>query len=51
MQGFAILTGLRTRLGSNGSCLKEVQTTKTGFALCPTSPDTLKTLEATVLEY
>jgi hypothetical protein len=46
MQGYAILTGLRTQLGSEGPLLKEVQATKTGFALCPASPDALKTLES-----
>jgi hypothetical protein len=46
MAGYAILTGLRSRLGSDGPLLKEVQTTKTGFALCPASLDALKSLEA-----
>lgn len=46
MQGYAILTKLRTLLGPDGPLLKEVQTTKTGFALCPTTPDALKALEA-----
>jgi hypothetical protein len=46
MQGHAILGGLRTHLGPNGDLLKEVQTTKTGFALYPSSPDALIALEA-----
>ena len=46
MQGFAVLTSLRAGLGADGPLLKEVQTTKTGFALCPASPDALKVLEA-----
>jgi hypothetical protein len=46
MQGYAILTSLRAQLGPDGSLLKEVQATKTGFALCPTSPNDLKALEA-----
>ena len=46
MQGYAIHTSLRAQLGPDGSLLKEVQATKTGFALCPTSPNDLKALEA-----
>ena len=46
MQGYAILTSLRAQLGPDASLLKEVQATKTGFALCPTSPNDLKALEA-----
>jgi hypothetical protein len=46
MQGYAVLTSLRTNLGTDGPLLKDVQTTKTGFALCPTTPDALAALEA-----
>jgi hypothetical protein len=46
MDGYAILSGLRAQLGTDAGLLKEVQVTKTGFALCPASPDALKTLEA-----
>jgi hypothetical protein len=46
IQGYAILTSLRSQLGSNSSALKEVQPTKTGFALCPSSLDALTALEA-----
>jgi hypothetical protein len=46
MQAYAIYASLRTQLRSNGSVLKEVQPTKTGFALCPSSPNGLSALEA-----
>jgi hypothetical protein len=46
MQAYAIYTSLRAELGSNGPLLKEVQPTKTGFALCPSSPNGLSALEA-----
>lgn len=45
MQGYAVLTSLRANLGSDGPLLKDVQTTKTGFALCPTTPNALEALE------
>jgi hypothetical protein len=46
MQGYAVLSSLRAKLGADGPLLKDVQATKTGFALCPASPDALKALEA-----
>ena len=46
MQGYAVLTSLRANLGTDGPLLKDVQTTKTGFALCPATPDALVSLEA-----
>jgi hypothetical protein len=46
MQAYAIYSSLRAKLGSNGTALKEVQSTKTGFALCPSSPEALSILEA-----
>jgi hypothetical protein len=46
MQAYAIYSSLRAKLGSNGTALKEVQSTKTGFALCPSSPVALSILEA-----
>jgi hypothetical protein len=46
MQSYAIYSSLRAKLGSNGPALKEVQSTKTGFALCPSSSEALATLEA-----
>lgn len=46
MQAYAIYSSLRAKLGSNGPALKEVQSTKTGFALCPSSPEAIVTLEA-----
>ena len=46
IQAYAIFSGLRIQLGSNSSLLKEVQATKTGFALCPPSSDSLPALEA-----
>ena len=46
MQAYAIYSSLRAKLGSNGTALKEVQSTKTGFALCPSSPEALAILEA-----
>jgi hypothetical protein len=42
---YAIYSSLRARLGPNGALLKEVQPTKTGFALCPSTPDGLALLE------
>ncbi|EED15778.1 hypothetical protein TSTA_009030 [Talaromyces stipitatus ATCC 10500] len=46
MEAYAIYSSLRSQLNSNSSALKEVQATKTGFALCPSSPEALLTLEA-----
>ena len=46
LQDYAITTSLRAKLGPDGLLLKEVQTIKSGFALCPTTLDALKTLEA-----
>jgi hypothetical protein len=46
MQAYAIYSCLRAQLGSNGPALKEVQPTKSGFAICPSSPEALATLEA-----
>jgi hypothetical protein len=46
MQGYAVLTRLRASLGADSSHLKDVQATKTGFALCPASPASLIALEA-----
>jgi hypothetical protein len=46
MEAYAIYSSLRAKLGSNGIALKEVQSTKSGFALCPSSPEALATLEA-----
>jgi hypothetical protein len=46
MQAYAIYSSLRAELGPNGPLLKEVQPTKTGFALCPSSPNGLPALEA-----
>ncbi|EED14495.1 conserved hypothetical protein [Talaromyces stipitatus ATCC 10500] len=37
---------LFSQLNSNSPALKEVQATKTGFALCPSSPEVLLALEA-----
>jgi hypothetical protein len=45
MQAYAIYTSLRAQLGQHGSSLKEVQATKSGFALCPSTPEALPTLE------
>ncbi len=42
---YALLTVIRARL-TNPEILREVQSTKTGFALCPSSPDALQALEA-----
>jgi hypothetical protein len=38
MPGYAVLDSLRAQLGSDSPLLREVQATKTGFALCPSSP-------------
>ena len=46
IQGHAILTSLRGRLGPEAPLLKEVQPTKTGFALCLASLSAHKALEA-----
>ena len=46
MQAYAIYSSLRAKLGSNSPALKEVQSTKTRFALCPSSPEALEALEA-----
>lgn len=46
--GYAILTKLRASLGDAGHYLREVQTVKTGFALCPTAPTDLPALEACI---
>lgn len=42
---------LRSQLGTSSNALKEVQTIKTGFALCPASPVALSTLEARKKSY
>ena len=46
--GYTILTQLRVSLGDAGHYLKEVQTVKSGFALCPISPTDLPALEACI---
>ncbi|EED22450.1 conserved hypothetical protein [Talaromyces stipitatus ATCC 10500] len=46
MEAYAIYSSLQSQLNSNSLALKEVQATKTGFALCPSSPEALLTLEA-----
>ena len=46
IDAFAICSSLRSRLGENSKLLKGVQSIKTGFALTPSSPDTLGALEA-----
>ncbi|EED19003.1 hypothetical protein TSTA_023380 [Talaromyces stipitatus ATCC 10500] len=46
IEAYAIYSSLRSQLNSNSSALKEVQATKTGFALCPSSPEALLTLKA-----
>ena len=46
MDAYAIYTSLRSQLGIDNKLLKGVQPTKTGFALCPTSPEALPALEA-----
>ncbi|EED18625.1 hypothetical protein TSTA_123560 [Talaromyces stipitatus ATCC 10500] len=46
MEAYAIYSSLWSQLNSNSSALKEVQAIKTGFALCPSSPEALLTLEA-----
>ncbi|KAF7174532.1 hypothetical protein CNMCM6106_009043 [Aspergillus hiratsukae] len=46
MQSYAIYSSLRAGLGPNGAMLKEVQSIKTGFALCPSTPGDLSALEA-----
>ncbi|EED12008.1 hypothetical protein TSTA_000800 [Talaromyces stipitatus ATCC 10500] len=46
MEAYAIYSSLRSQLNSNSSALKEVQATKTGFTLCPSSPEALLTLKA-----
>jgi hypothetical protein len=46
--GYAILTKLRASLGNASHYLREVQTVKTGFALCPTTPTDLPALEACI---
>lgn len=43
--GFAILCALRDKLGEQGRLLKEVQPTKTGYALCTGSLEGLAALE------
>lgn len=45
MEAYAIYCSLRAQLTLN-TALKEVQITKTGFALCPPSPDALPALES-----
>lgn len=42
---FAVLTALKRQLGTHSSLLKEVQATKTGFALCTNSDTDLTALE------
>ena len=44
LQGYIVLASLYTNLGSYGPLLKEVQTTKSGFALYPTTRMPLKLL-------
>lgn len=46
IDSYAIFSSLRSQLGTSSNALKEVQTIKTGFALCPASPEALSTLEA-----
>ncbi|EED11848.1 conserved hypothetical protein [Talaromyces stipitatus ATCC 10500] len=46
MEAYAIYSSLRSQLNLNSAALKEVQATKTGFALCPSSPEALLALEA-----
>ncbi|EED11707.1 conserved hypothetical protein [Talaromyces stipitatus ATCC 10500] len=46
MDSYTIYTSLWAQLGINSNALKEVQTTKTGFALCPATMEALSTLEA-----
>jgi hypothetical protein len=46
MDSYAIYSSLRAQLGINSNALKEVQTIKTGFALCPASMEALSILEA-----
>ncbi|KAI9035565.1 uncharacterized protein KD926_003225 [Aspergillus affinis] len=46
MDAYAIYTSLRSHLGANNKVLKGVQSIKTGFALLPSSPETLAALEA-----
>ncbi|EED20816.1 hypothetical protein TSTA_040100 [Talaromyces stipitatus ATCC 10500] len=46
MEAYTIYSSLQSQLNSNSSALKEVQATKTGFALCPSSPEALLTLKA-----
>ena len=46
MDSYAIFSSLRTQLDTSSNALKEVQTIKTGFALCPASVEALTTLEA-----
>ncbi|KAJ5335821.1 polymerase [Penicillium brevicompactum] len=46
IDSYAIFSSLRSQLGTSSNVLKEVQTIKTGFALCPASPEALPILEA-----
>ncbi|EED20965.1 conserved hypothetical protein [Talaromyces stipitatus ATCC 10500] len=46
IEAYAIYFSLQSQLNLNSSALKEVQAIKTGFALCPSSPEALLTLEA-----
>ncbi|EED20963.1 conserved hypothetical protein [Talaromyces stipitatus ATCC 10500] len=46
IEAYAIYSSLRSQLNSNSAVLKEVQATKTGFTLCPSSPEALLALEA-----
>ncbi|EED22497.1 hypothetical protein TSTA_059950 [Talaromyces stipitatus ATCC 10500] len=46
MEAYTIYSSLWSSLNLNSLALKEVQATKTGFALCPSSPEALLTLEA-----
>ena len=46
MQPYAIYTSLRAQFGPNSSLLRDVQSIKTGFALCPTIPGDLSTIES-----
>ncbi|EED17331.1 hypothetical protein TSTA_111670 [Talaromyces stipitatus ATCC 10500] len=45
MEAYTIYFSLRSQLNSNSAALKEVQAIKTGFALCPSSPEALLALK------
>ncbi|EED13280.1 conserved hypothetical protein [Talaromyces stipitatus ATCC 10500] len=46
MEAYTIYSSLQSQLNLNSAALKEVQATKTGFALCPSSPEALLALKA-----